>query len=60
MINPDNVVCGCEIYISASTIQSELNAWGSRQIENWIPVEDISYLRISDWKISKKPDDYVN
>ena len=47
MINHHKVMCGCEIFISASMMQSGLNSWRSIHIEKMIIVSEISHSRIS-------------
>ena len=45
MSNSHKLMCGYEIFISEPKIQSELNSWGSRHIENVISISKISHSR---------------
>ena len=47
MSNHHKIMCGCEIFISASMIKSELNAWISSQIEKLRSVSERSNSIIS-------------
>ena len=58
-LNCHKVMCSCGICISTSMIQSELNAWRSRNVEKLRSVSEISHL----WRSIQEREqlyDYIN
>ena len=57
MSNCYKIMCGCEIWISAFTMQCKLNEWRSIHKEKLISDYEISHSRISG---KDKKDEYIN